>query len=285
MADFVIDDTNFNDPARPDGMKGCIPRDFSVQPRKMQAVNFPLIPESEYSPRIKEMEATKSRLSDIRMAGDNGSMIRSYDQNGQGFCWAYSTTAAVTLLRAKANAPHVRLSAHAVACKIKGFQDEGGWGAQSMEFVGVHGVPSEAAWPAKSMDPRLDNPATWADAARHKISEGWADLDSQVWDRQMAFDQVATLLLSRVPVVGDFHFWSHSVCLMDLVDLSGSQLRDDSGKLAGLPAMLAAFEVTGGFGPRLWNSWSDAWGSNGTAVLSGSKAIPDAAVAPLVTDA
>ena len=285
MADFIIDDTNFNDPARPDGMKGCVPRDFAVQPRKMQAVNFPLIPRGEWKERCRDMVATGSRLSDIRDTGDNGKPIRSYDQNGQGYCWAYSTTAAVTLLRAKANLPYVRLSAHAIGCKIKGFRDEGGWGALSMEFVGVNGVPSEAAWPAKSMDRGLDNAATWADAAKHKVSEGWADLDSQVWDRQMTFDQVGTLLLSRIPVVADFHFWSHSVCLMDLVDLTETALRDASGKLAGLPAMLAAFAETDGFGPKLWNSWTNAWGDNGTAVLAGSKAIPDAAVAPLVTAA
>ena len=259
MADFVIDDTNFNDPARPDGMKGCVPRDFNVQPRKMQAVNFPLIPQAEWSARIKEMELTQSRLSDIRMTGDNGSMIRSYDQNGQGFCWAYSTTAAATLLRAKTNSKHVRLSAHAVACKVKNFVDEGGWGALSMEFIAKHGVPSEATWPAKSMDRGLDIAATWADAAKYRIAEGWADLDSQAWDRHLTFAQVATLLLSRIPVVGDFNWWGHSVCLMDLVETSPGQ-----------------------FGVRILNSWTDAWGDNGTAVLAGQKAIPDAAVAPLV---
>lgn len=259
MADFVIDDSNFNDPARPDGMKGCVPRDYAVQPRKMQAVNFPLIPPVEWSSRIKEMELTKSRLSDIRMTGDDGSMIRSYDQNGQGFCWFYSSTAAATLLRAKTNSKHVRLSAHAGACKVKNFVDEGGWGALSMEFIAKHGVPSEASWPAKSMDPRYDTAETWADAAKYKIAEGWADLESPAWDRQMTFAQVATLLLSRIPVVLDFHWWSHSVCGLDLVETSPGQ-----------------------FGIRIWNSWTDSFGVNGTAVLAGSRAIPDAAVAPLV---
>lgn len=261
MSDFIIDDATLIADS-PNHAKGAIPRDFSVQPKKMMAIQFPLIPRSEWSERIKEMEATKSRLSDIRNTGDNGGPIRSYDQNGQGYCWAYSTTAAVTLLRAKANSPHVRLSAHAVACKIKGFRDEGAWGALSMDFIAKNGVPSEAFWPAKSMSRTYDNAATWADAAKHKVSEGWADLDSQPWDRKMNFDQVATLLLSRVPVVVDFNWWGHSVCAMDLVETS-----------------------PGAFGIRIWNSWTDAWGENGTAVLAGSKAIPDGATAPLVTDA
>tara|TARA_R110000868_G_scaffold250344_2_gene506855 strand:- start:4 stop:789 length:786 start_codon:yes stop_codon:yes gene_type:complete len=260
---FIIDDNTPIEQEISSGHAfGCVPRDFSVQPRTVKAVQFPLIPRSEWSERIRDMEATKSRLSDIRNTGDNGGPIRSYDQNGQGYCWAYSTTAAVTLLRAKANMPHVRLSAHAVACKIKNFRDEGAWGALSMEFISKNGVPSEAAWPAKSMSRSNDNAATWADAAKHKITEGWADLEVEAWDRNMTFDQIGTLLLSRIPVVLDFAWWGHSVCGMDLVETSPGQ-----------------------FGVRIWNSWTDSWGDNGTGVLAGSKAIPMGASAPLVTNA
>src|SRR5687768_17194601 len=87
---------------------GAVPRDFSVQPRPMQAVQFPLIPRGEWSERIRDKKAAKSQLSDIRNRGDNGQPIKSYDQNGQGYCWAYSVTAAVTLARAAANQPYVR---------------------------------------------------------------------------------------------------------------------------------------------------------------------------------
>jgi hypothetical protein len=76
MPDFLIDDdTNpdfYMDPVV-DGEtmgRGAIPRDYEVQPMGSDGGNGaempPIIPKSEWSARIKEMESTKSRLSDIR---------------------------------------------------------------------------------------------------------------------------------------------------------------------------------------------------------------------------
>lgn len=286
MADFIIDESNADAFAvQAGGAKGCVPRDFAVQPKKMQAVNFPLIPRAEWPERIKDMEATKSRLSDIRMTGNFGGPIPALDQGQWGYCWAHSTTHAVMLLRAKANMPYVPLSAFAVAATIKNGANEGAWGALSLDFAVKRGIPSQALWPQGNADVRLGTAACWADAAKHQVTADWADLDADVWGRALTFDQMATLLLSRVPVVIDLNWWGHSICAMDLVDTKAQALRDESGKLAGLPTKLAASEVSDGYGPRILNSWTDAWGENGTAVLAGSKGVPDGAVAPLVTDA
>jgi hypothetical protein len=217
---------------------------------------LPLIPRSEWSDRIKEQERLKSRLSDIR-----GS-IPSLDQNGQGYCWAYSTTSCVMLLRAKANQPYVRLSAHAVACKVKNFRDEGGWCGLSAKFQREQGCPSVDFWPEKSMSRSHDKPETWANAALHKVTEDWVDLGKAVYDQNLTFDQVATCLLSGVPCAVDFNWWSHSVCAVDLVEVE-----------------------PGSFGLRILNSWSDSWSERGMGVLRGSKAIPTGAVALRVTGA
>lgn len=270
--EVVIDDSNFMwhmDPVV-DGIpvsKGLIPRDYSKYPvgylncaPGMHAVDFPLIPRSEWSDRIKQMEAEKSRLSDIRCTGNAGGIIPSLDQNGKGFCWAHSSTGAIMILRAVMGLPYVPLSAFAVACMIKNFQDEGGWGAQSLDFITQKGVPSSQFWPMQSMERSNDNPATWANASLHRATAGWVDLQAAQYDRKLSFDQVGTLLLSRVPVVGDFNWWSHSVCLLDLVETSPGQ-----------------------FGVRILNSWGDSWSDRGMGVLSGDHAVPDGAVAPLVT--
>jgi hypothetical protein len=208
------------------------------------------------------MTAEKSNLSDIRLTGNNGGIIPSLDQNGKGFCWAHSSTGAVMMLRAVMGLSYVPLSAFAVACVIKNFQDEGGWGAESLDFITTRGVPSDKLWPMQSMEKSNDNPATWVNAALHKVTAGWVDLQAAQYDRELTFDQVGTLLLSRVPVVGDFNWWSHSVCLLDLVETS-----------------------PGEFGVRILNSWSDSWSDRGMGILKGSQAVPDGAVAPLVTTA
>jgi len=265
-----INDDNWQDhhTAVVDGVvmrKGLIPRNYTTHPvgcygSAPAAVDIPVIPRSEWSERIKDMEAQQSRLSDIRLAGNNGAMIPSLDQNGKGYCWAHSTTSCMTVLRAVMNQPYVPLSAYAVACIIKNFQDEGGWGALSLDFVTTRGVPSSEFWPMQSMSRSNDNANTWANAALHKATEGWADLAVAAYDRNLTFDQVMSLLLSRCPVVGDFNWWGHSVCLLDPVETSPGQ-----------------------FGVRIWNSWGDSWSDRGMGVLSGSKAIPDGAVAPRAT--
>lgn len=238
---------------------GCIPRDESVQPRQMKAVEFPLIPKTEWSTRIREMTETRSRLSDLRMIGDAGRPIPSLNQNGQGYCWAYSATMATMMLRLKVGSPYVPLSAHGVACKIKSFADEGAWGALGLDFISKNGAPSQSLWPQGSMSRSHDTNATWADAAKYRVTKSWADLESPVYNRNLTFQQVMTLLLNRIPVVADYYWWGHSVCLIDPVEVEA-----------------------GSFGVRLINSWGDNWSDRGTGVIQGEKAIPNGATAPAI---
>lgn len=266
--ELIIDDdnwrqfANYNVDGRMMG-KGLVERNYDQHPVGTYAAKWdpkvPLIPRSEWSDRIKEMERTKSRLSDLRMIANRSRHIPSLDQNGQGYCWAYSTTSAIMLLRAAQGLPYVRLSAHAVGCMVKGFRDQGGWSAQSLEFITARGVPSVEFWAEKSMSRSHNNDRTWENAARHKPTEGWVELDAPVYDRDLTFDEVMTCLLNRIPVPSDFNWWTHAVCGMDPVEVERNS-----------------------FGIRIWNSWRDSWGNLGTAVLRGSKAVPDNAVAPRV---
>jgi hypothetical protein len=237
---------------------GLIPRDFRTYPKEMfdPPSGLTIIPKTEWSDRLKEQTRLKARLSDVR--GD----IPSLDQNGKGYCWAHSTTSAVMLVRAYNNQPLVRMSAYGIACKIKGFQDEGGWCGLSAKFWREKGCPSAALWPEKSMDRANDNEKTWENAALHKTTEEWVDLTRDVYDVALTFEQLATCLLTCTPCAVDFNWWSHSVCAADLVEVEA-----------------------GSFGILIWNSWGDSWSTKGMGVLRDSKAIPDSAVAIRVTGA
>lgn len=99
--EILIDDSNFkifqNDQVVRGERKsrGAVPRNYKTHPagyflkkgkKSTPPSKIKIIPRSEWSARIKEMEQTKSRLSDLRETGNYGGSIPSLDQNGQGFC-------------------------------------------------------------------------------------------------------------------------------------------------------------------------------------------------------
>lgn len=269
---FLIDDNTTNDAIfkkDPDTgrwfSRGLVERNPVLYPQgcyqSAKAFDLPLIPRSEYSDRIKERERTKSTLQNIRRtSGPNGGIMPSLDQDGVGYCWNHSVAMGVMMLRAIQGQPYVRLSAFMVGCLIKNYRDEGGWGALGLDFVTEHGIPSVDFWKEKSMSRSNDTPEMRANAKLHRTTEGWIDLESPVYNRNLTDDQVCTLLLLGIPVVADFNWWGHSVLLFDLVEVE-----------------------RGSFGKRGINSWTDSWGDQGEFTLQGSKAILNGGVAPRVT--
>lgn len=258
--EVIIGDHNYRDHLLPvvDGearSRGLISRNYMTHPvgysDYARPFDLTLIPESEWQGRLDALKAARAQLSDIRNGGNNGQPIPSRDQDGKGYCWAHSSTSAALIVRALNGEPYADLSAYCVACIIKGYRDQGGWGSESLEFIAEKGIPTSQFWPQQSMSRSNDNPATWENAKLHRFTD-WMDLDPRNMKAQLV-----TCLLLGIPVVSDFNWWSHSVCSIDLVSINPFQT-------------------------RIWNSWGDSWSDNGTGILQGSKAIPDSAVAPRI---
>lgn len=262
MNEIIINEDNWQAFVNPvvDGeqrMMGLIPRDYEQYPvgycAAAKPFDLPLIPESEWEERLQARIAAKAQLSDVRNRGMGGQPMPSRDQNGKGYCWAHSSTSAVLICRAMEGQPYADLSAFAVACIIKGFRDQGGWGSQSLEFIAERGIPTSEYWPQQSMKRENDNPKTWENAKLHRVTE-WMDMEPN------NKAQLVTCLLSGIPVVSDFNWWGHSVCTLDLVSINP-------------------------FRTRIWNSWGDKWSENGTGILEGKKAVPNGMIAPRVMTA
>ncbi len=251
--------------------RGLVPRDLTVDPPTMFAppTDMPDMSFQEIMDRIKEQNRAESSLRHIRRRYLNGSHVPSLDQNGQGYCWAYSNTSAAMLKRMSAGLPYVRLSGHSVACKIMNFKNQGGWCGLAAEFIrggsrkfpDLSGIASVDEWPEKSMSRSNDNPETWADAALHAVTEDYVDLTREVYDQNLTKKQVLIQLCLNNPCPADFNWWSHSVC--------GIQ-----GSVIGNPTN----PTINDFGLIIWNSWADSYGDLGEAELRGSKSIPDGAV-------
>jgi hypothetical protein len=263
---LIIDDSNWKEHFAPtiNGEvkgHGAVPRDFHKHPREMfdPPSQLQVIPKSEWSDRIKEKVRNKSQISDILLAAG----IPSLDQDGVGYCWAHSTTGCEQAARELTNQPYEPLSAFSVAATIKKGADEGGWCGLSAQFARQKGIVPQSIWPQGDRQYRkYDKPETWEAAARYKSVGEWVDLTADVYDVQLAFEQLATCLLLNCPCATDFNWWSHSVMACDLVEVE-----------------------SGDFGIRIRNSWSDSYGDKGFAVLRGGKCHPDSALSIFLSQA
>jgi len=261
MASMLIPITAANQhlavPPKSHQKTGYIKRDFAACPPGYlaHAPVFPssaLIPAAEQQDRLDDQVANKSSLFDFRT--DNYDVLKSLDQNGYGLCWAFSSTKASMYLRSIMNEPAVRMSAYWVAGRVKGWRDEGGWGASSTSEIASEGVPPADACPAYSS--KYDTDAVKALAAPHKVTAWWDGTDSRDQNEQI---MISAFLMGLAPVL-DYDWWSHSVCGCRLVSLSPITIDID-------------------------NSWGESAGDKGIFRLQGSHAIPDSIVVPRVVKA
>lgn len=265
----IYDDDNFEELTRGvviNGERmgtGLVPRDPNKQPVGYSMAAAPtgilLFPDSEDEARAKFQEDNKSSLQHLRMIGDNGKMIKSLNQKQLNYCWNYSLTTAALLLDAKTGIPPRKLSSCSVGAPMVGGRNEGGWGALALERARDVGWNLMEDWPEQSRNLALDNPANRAKAAANKVTADWCDIQSPVYDRNMTERQVTACLLgdSPMPVVCDLMWWGHAITAI-------RQLRIEAGR----------------WGRVFWNTWGDEYEDHGMVILSGSKMVPDNAVAP-----
>ena len=209
---------------------------------------FPIIPRSEWDDRIKEMEQNQTRISDMLLQ----SGIPSLDQDSTNYCWCNAVVGCLQVIRAQQNQEYVPLSPASVAGPVTGYRNQGGWGAQALDYIVKNGIAAVSLWPANAISSSYFS-ATRDNASLHKVEEYYI-IDSG------NFDQVMTNLFHRIPTAIGLSWWSHEVMACDPVSLGNGQ-----------------------YGLRFRNSWGDSYGSKGFNTLTESKATPDDACSPGTT--
>lgn len=262
MAEFYKGDIPILDDSRPADRDvlfnpkqtfGLVERDYSTDPEPMFAPpgDMKLYDPSEDDARYDEQEELQSSLEHIFLGKAGNPEFVNLDQNGQGYCWSYSTGHAMMLDRLKRGLKPVRFNPHAAAAILKGGRDEGGWCGLSAQFAREVGYAEEGKglgkWPLHSRDLRNDTPTLRAEMAKYKTVEDWFDLTRQAYNQEMTERQLATCGFNNIPCPSDFNWWGHSVCQVRWVRISA-----------------------GNWGPLILNSWK-GWGRFGLAVLQGSK--------------
>lgn len=213
-------------------------------------------PDNELYDRAKAAWDNEETPYHLYITADNGKQPKNVNQNGSNFCWAHSTTHAVQVARRIAGMPHVDLSAYMVACLAAGYRNVGGWCGQSAKQIFDSGVCEQRLWPQQSMSRSHDTPEMRENAQRYRIHEEWRDLTRPIHGQQMTWRQLATALINGQPAACDFMWWRHSVCGIALVPQSNGNLD-----------------------LMILNSWGESYGDRGFGILTGSKKIPDGAIA------
>lgn len=239
---------------------GYVPRDLATDPPSMfePPSGIQIIPDSEHDARFEEEEATQSSLEHLYLRGGQPAFV-NLDQNGDGYCWAYSTGHAIMMERLKQNAPAARLNPHAAAAIIKGGRDEGGWCGLSAKFARESGYAEEGTgpgqWPKQSRNTKYDTPELRASMAKYKTQEEWVDVSAPIYSQSMSRAMATTCQFLKLPMPRDFPWWSHSVCVI-------RRVRIEKGR----------------WGDLILNSWL-GWGRFGLGVLEGSKTNYDSTIA------
>lgn len=274
MQELIIGDDTYVPPSMMDGTfaRGLVPRDMQAFPVGAFAppASIPLVNLDDLPDMIREQEEKKSRLSDIVLRAG----IPPLNQNDPkyfnsrnprwGYCWGHGPVDAVIALRARMNQPYVPLSAFGLSYTIKNGKDEGAWGALALDKLIRDGVGPESLWPRFEQRMRSPDDEFWKQAQLYKVTDGWMELEAPVYDRDLSKHQVLSCLIMRVPVPADFNWWGHHVNLYDVVDSFPNKSPRDLSR----------------YGVRFRNSWGNSYGDRGFAVLTGSKSVPDNAVAP-----
>lgn len=296
-AALIDDDTPLERLITPERGRGLEERDYIEKPAGYCAAapefNMPVLPREEIAERVRENWANKATLHHLRhVSGPNGGHIPSLWQNGVGYCWNHSVVSAAMLLRAKMGLDYVPLSAFAGAWKIKRGRNQGGWSPEGVQYAFDHGIPSQEFWPqpvgnnsSKAMSGQWDTPACWENAKLHKLEEGWMDLSSPYYDRNIPMDQALTAAVLNCPGTGDFYWWGHSVCI-EALTFADHKLVDPKTSKAAFAALpdLKSLDFNN---PRdrkvfgdlfawiILNSHGDRDGVLGERIISGKRMILD----------
>jgi hypothetical protein len=215
--------------------------------------------EADLDALYDEQEKEQSSLEHIYLRKWQGDCL---DQNGQGYCWYYSSTSAVMMRRLALNMPFVRLNPHPGASKEKGGRDEGGWCGLSLKRIREEGLVEEGDGPGqlprhaygRRINELYDTEAVKDSRLKYRVTDDWFDLGKPMYSQQLKDAQRWTCLFNNCPVPTDRNIWGHSTCDIRYVRIE-----------------------KGSWGLLTLNSWK-GWGRRGLAVMRGSYYKSDGAV-------
>lgn len=249
---LIINDETPPDVLRPKGLARGLdleaPGFGTAEGYRGAAEPFPdslLIPESEWIPRIREID---ERKADLRTLAYERGKVTIKNQQSLPYCWIFATVAALEVLRAVQGQRHVELSPASTGAWITGFRRRGGFGREAIEGLAERGAVPVSLWPETSLARSNDTPEARSAAEDYRVAE---------WYYLQSFAALVSVVLRGVPGSAGYNWWGHQVAPIHLVVLDG--------------------EVC----PMVANSWGPDWERDGGfGVLQGQRKYHADAVCP-----
>jgi hypothetical protein len=186
-----------------------------------------LLDDKQIRERIEELERTKTDLVSLLQAAWQAGQWIGLNQDPTNYCWCFAVIHAIMIDRMLAGEPFKRLSPFSVACIVKDFSNEGGWGGEANEQCVKEGVATEADWPFGK--PGSDNlqsanmaairngrqylQSSRANAALHKVEEFWELKPNNAREK-------LSVLCIPLPVASGYNALGHERCSIKATILS-----------------------------------------------------------------
>lgn len=239
--DIVVMPKTLDDSGESVSITGYKPRDYELQPlgSGVGAVSFPQAlldaypDEKVWRERFKELEAKKMDLVSVLTEAFRAGKWLGLNQDPTNYCWTYGVVHAIMVIRHLAGQPFLRLSPYSVACIVKNFQNNGGWGSQALAQIVKDGIATEEYWPMEKpgmsraerqsanmsaiRNGRQYLASSRANASLHKVLE-YADLPKQSFRHKMA------ALCVPLPIASGYNRIGHERCTIAGVVLSNGGL-------------------------------------------------------------
>jgi hypothetical protein len=190
-------------------------------------------PRETWKERIQELDKTGAQISmRIKKAFREGKWL-SLNQNPTNYCWCYGWVHAMMILRMLNNEPFLRLSPYSIACIIKNYQNQGGWGQQACEKSYDVGCCTEEFWPMEKpgMSPQARSAANMnairdgrkyyeGSRANAALKQTFGSFDL----RPRSYEEKISCLLIPMPVASGYNRIGHERCSTDAVILPNGDI-------------------------------------------------------------
>ena len=213
-------DFNVDDPAlHPDPTKfskGYMARNYDACPEGSLAFASPfpddqLVPMSEVLDRIREKEKYEATpIHTHRRLVERGKVSPVLNQNGIGYCHAFSPTVMIRMLRAMQNLEDVELSASSIGGPVTNFTNSGAYIFNDLQHIARYGV-CPVNYGGEVIYPMTTTKNHWTPTAKQLASKSICE---EYWEGTNRNDhQALSCLLTDKPVCGGWNWWGHAVTL------------------------------------------------------------------------